>query len=165
MTRQTVIGQFRDSKLGFILFVAVRTPSHLVLNDSFGHRHLSDIPVAHGAIDLSRNVPLVIEVNMQMRRKPIDSSPGNFLPLLQIGFHLLHFGTVSLDALMARHTQLHAGNTGDGRLTCVLVTEHAGDLFFHVLFMAENDRLLRRTTDQIPEEKSAAAQGEHRNGR
>ena len=163
MARQAIIGQLRPLELGFILLMTLHTPSHRVLYHRLRYGHLRHITVTRGALHTGRHVSLMIEIDVSMGRKAIDSNPGDFLLLIEIRLDLLNFRTLRLDTLMAKHALLHTGNASDGGLFRVLVTECAGGSLLDVLLVTEGDRLPQRAIGEPPQQKPTAAKNEDHN--
>ena len=59
--------------------VTLDAKAHRVIDNSFGHGHGCDVAMACGAVDLGANVRRMVETNVRLVEKPVNTLPGQIL--------------------------------------------------------------------------------------
>src|SRR5262245_32127261 len=95
--------------------MAINTKPHRVIDHALGNRHLSEVPMAVGAIHLGPDVGRMIEPDVILRDKSINPLPGQILALLGRRADGLDARILLIaDILMAAHAHIDTGNAGPG---------------------------------------------------
>src|SRR6516225_7335348 len=102
MTGQAIGGDFAFS-------MAIHAKAHRVVDDAAGDRHLRDVAMAYGTLDVLTDVRSMVEANMSFFRPAVNALPRRFLTFFVVCRQFLNRGLVSRHIFMTAHTQRDAG--------------------------------------------------------
>src|SRR5262249_19385295 len=89
-----------------LLPMTVHAEAHRVIAGALGDRHLREIAMAGGAVDVGADVRRVVEADVRAVREPVDALPGNLDPLLRVRGHFLDERPIGGDLAVADHAGL-----------------------------------------------------------
>src|SRR5262249_5288135 len=121
--------------------MAIEAVAHRQVEGALRHGLLGHLSVALRAIHSGANVRGMIELHVFFGGEGVNALPGNLLPALRVGSHLLDLRAVGRDRRVAEHAVLDAGDPGHGPLARAGMTTPAADLSFQVQAVGEGDRL------------------------
>jgi hypothetical protein len=127
------------------LTMASQATTHAVVDRLFGHRGFRHISMAPGARDTGLEMRRMPESDMSVRRKAINTYPGNLNIPLGVCANLLHFRFFLRQFCMTEHAFSDGRDTGTVANVGTNMAVDALHPQFHVRVMRECDWLLSRS--------------------
>jgi len=90
--------------------VTLNAKTHGVIHDTLGHRHLSDIAMTDGTLNLGAYVRSMVETNVRLFVPSVDALPWDVFAPLVILRNFLDDRPVCGDELVAAHADPHTWN-------------------------------------------------------
>src|SRR5262245_37433866 len=133
-----------------ITFVTIDAKTHCVIHCPLRHSHLRNFPMAHDAVDLRANVCRMVETDMRLFKKSVDTLPGHVLTPFGMVAQLLNPRIVRVaDVFVTTYAEVDAGNPSAcaGSDAAMAVLAFDSNLVKRVDVVWKIDRLLRLRFD------------------